>query len=500
MAGNTSNLTFKLFGKDVSASKAFGAVGKSASSLSVGSVAAFAVAGAAAFKFASDSVAAYTEAQTAQTKLEDAYKRFPALASGNIDAIRKIATERAKSTRFDDDATAAAAANLAQFGLNQKQLESMIPLVQDYAAKTGRDLPEASTLVGKAMLGNAKALKELGINFKPTGDKVKDFANLQKLLNQQVGGFAEKEGKTAAGQAQILGNQFGEVKESVGQRLMPVLMTLASFAIDTLIPAIQGLADWLGQNSDVLIPLAGFVLALVGAIKLWTIAQAALNIVMALNPIGLIVIAIAALIAAIVLLWQRNETFRRIVTVVWGAIQIAVKKVADFFMAYVWPVIQKAIGFIIGYYSTLWTAFTKVVGWIVPKVQALGGVFVAVGETIYGAFKRAFNGIAWLWNNTVGRLSFGVPDWVPGMGGKGFDVPDIPMLAKGGIVSRPTLALIGEAGPEAVVPLSRGGGMGTHYHLHLDGVVVGNSRTVGRDLLAAIQSANVVSAVRPVRG
>jgi hypothetical protein len=52
---------------------------------------------------------------------------------------------------------------------------------------------------------------------------------------------------------------------------------------------------------------------------------------------------------------------------------------------------------------------------------------------------------------------------VPLVGGKSFNfpqMPTIPALAEGGIVTRPTLALIGEAGPEAVVPLGRGGMMG----------------------------------------
>jgi hypothetical protein len=74
--------------------------------------------------------------------------------------------------------------------------------------------------------------------------------------------------------------------------------------------------------------------------------------------------------------------------------------------------------------------------------------------------KTIFNGIAKLWNNTFGKLSFKVPSWVPGIGGNGFDIPDIPMLAAGGIVTGPTLAMIGEAGPEAVIPLDRMGSMG----------------------------------------
>ena len=83
-----------------------------------------------------------------------------------------------------------------------------------------------------------------------------------------------------------------------------------------------------------------------------------------------------------------------------------------------------------------------------------------VADVIFGPFKAAFNAIAKLWNNTVGKLSFTVPSWVPGIGGKGFDVPDIPMLAEGGIVNSATLAMIGESGPEAVIPLDRASGMG----------------------------------------
>jgi len=81
-------------------------------------------------------------------------------------------------------------------------------------------------------------------------------------------------------------------------------------------------------------------------------------------------------------------------------------------------------------------------------------------ETLLGFYKGIFNGIATLWNNTIGKLSFKVPSWVPGLGGKGFDVPNIPMLAEGGIVTSATLAMIGEKGPEAVIPLDRMGQMG----------------------------------------
>lgn len=82
-------------------------------------------------------------------------------------------------------------------------------------------------------------------------------------------------------------------------------------------------------------------------------------------------------------------------------------------------------------------------------------------------FTTAFDAIKNAWNNTIGRINFTVPSWVPGIGGKGWSAP---RLAAGGIVNRPTIALIGEAGPEAVVPLNQLGtvdGGGATYIINL---------------------------------
>jgi hypothetical protein len=90
----------------------------------------------------------------------------------------------------------------------------------------------------------------------------------------------------------------------------------------------------------------------------------------------------------------------------------------------------------------------------------INNVTIPALNGLLAVFKTVFNGMASLWNNSIGRLSFKFPSFVPGFGGKGFDVPNIPMLADGGIVNRATLAVIGESGPEAVVPLSRAGEFG----------------------------------------
>jgi len=174
------------------------------------------------------------------------------------------------------------------------------------------------------------------------------------------------------------------------------------------------------------------IIAVNTAMKIWTAVtkafsavQAVFNAIMAANPIVLVTLAILAVIGVLVLAYKKFEGFRNIVDTVFGAVKTGVTGVYDFFKKYV--------------------------------------------DLILGVWKGVFNTIADVWNNTLGKLSFKFPSWVPGLGGKGFDVPDIPKLANGGIVTAPTLALIGEAGPEAVVPLNRANGMGNNITINVNG-------------------------------
>jgi hypothetical protein len=173
--------------------------------------------------------------------------------------------------------------------------------------------------------------------------------------------------------------------------------------------------------------------------KAWTAAttaftavQAAFNAVMALNPIFLLVALFVAVGAALVILQLKFNIF--------GKVFEGVGKIAG-------------------------TVFDGIKTGFGVVVDAVTGYV----KTLVGIYKGLFNGIASIWNSTVGKLSFKIPGWVPGLGGKGFDVPEIPMLAEGGIVNGPTLAMIGEAGPEAVIPLNRAGALGNNITINVNG-------------------------------
>lgn len=251
MAAKT--LTFTLIGKDGSASKAIQGVGRSAAGLTkvfagVGAAIAGAFAVARIVNFAKATVTEFAEAQDAQNRLSFAFAQFPSLLNANIEGLRTLNEELARKTKFDDDAYAAGQATLAQYGLTEGQLKDITPLLADYAARTGKELPDAANDLGKAIFGQGRALKEVGIDFEDAGSAGANFDQIVSGLRTQVGGFAESEGATFVGQLAILKNGFGEVKERIGGLFAPALLLISGILYDKVLPALDTLVDKIGPD------------------------------------------------------------------------------------------------------------------------------------------------------------------------------------------------------------------------------------------------------------
>jgi hypothetical protein len=268
----------------------------------------------------------------------------------------------------------------------------------DIAASTGKPLASVTDAITKAMGGNLGALAKLAPEYRQMIKDGADFETVMSLIADTTGGAATEAANTAQGQFKRFGIALDETKESIGAALLP--------AIEAVLPYLTKFGDWAAKHP-------GIIIAVGAAFGVLAASIMAVNLAMSLNPVSLIVIGIVALGAALVVAYNKFETFRNIVDAVFEGIKFG--------------------------FNILKTYFT----------------------TILGIYKTIFNGIATLWNNSIGKLSFRFPSFVPGLGGKGFDVPNIPMLAQGGIVTSPTLALIGEGnGPEAVIPLNRMGEFG----------------------------------------
>jgi hypothetical protein len=267
------------------------------------------------------------------------------------------------------------------------------------------------------------------------------------VLGGSFGGASDAAAATAEGGMKRLSIAFAETKESIGAALLP--------ALEALLPVLIKFGAWAQENTKTLLIIAGAIAGVSAAVLIFNAAvgiATVVNTLFALSltaaqlaMVGFITLGIALVIAALVALYFKFDIVRKIVDTVFDAMLAGGKAV----------------------FEGLTTYFT--------------GVF--------NIYKSLFNGIAKLWNSTVGKLSFGIPSWVPGIGGKGFSVPNIPYLAEGGIVTGPTLAMIGERGPEAVIPLSgRGGGMG-NYTINITGGL-GSSAEIGTAVVNAIRAFN----------
>lgn len=101
--------------------------------------------------------------------------------------------------------------------------------------------------------------------------------------------------------------------------------------------------------------------------------------------------------------------------------------------------------------------FQKLEGWFSGFGSKVQQAFSGLGGIIEAPFKAAFNTVATIWNDTVGKLSFHIPSWIPGIGGKGFSMPQIPEWRwAGGPVAAGSPYVVGEAGPELIIPNQSG--------------------------------------------
>jgi len=206
--------------------------------------------------------------------------------------------------------------------------------------------------------------------------------------------------------------------------------------------------------------------------------------------------------------WEQwGPLITAIFTTIWGGIKVIVegawntiKLIIQTAINLIDGIIRLALNLIKGNWSGVWdsicdiakTIWNLITGLIQTKIDTFIGLFNNLKTNVLGIFQGIWNGVKGFINQIIGGingminalngLKFSFPDWVPGLGGKGFSlsIPNVPMLANGGIVDKPTLSMVGEgAEPEAVMPLSkldnmlgRNTGGGNIIQIVLDGRVI----------------------------
>lgn len=352
-------------------------------------------------------------------------------------------TQFSNVTPFDSEQVLQAGKSLLAFGETSENLVPTLGAIGDIAAGTGKDFNELTTIYGKAKVAgklyaeDINQLVEAGVpiigefakQMGVTEGEVKklasqgkiSFSNLQNAFVDLTGegglffNLMKDQSATVGGRISTLVGKIQLIGASMGEALLPAIGFLTDLAIkvadniDTVILFTKMIgALSLGVGAYMAVTKA----AAIGT-AIWTKAQALLNVVMTMNPIGLVIAAIVALVAAIAIAWQESETFRGVVMGVWESL----KAIGDIIWQYVQPTFQafdkifrsifsgdfsgfieglknlgkQIIRFVIEPFRPLMLMFDKIAGTnindSVSKVFGKG-IVESIGEKVPDAFKK----------------------------------------------------------------------------------------------------------------
>jgi hypothetical protein len=206
--------------------------------------------------------------------------------------------------------------------------------------------------------------------------------------------------------------------------IWPAVKSVAGVLKNDLLPPLVAVGGFIVQHLPLFGTLTGIVLGIVGALKVWAVAQAAINFLMTANPIGLVAVALAGLIVGVVAAYKNFSVFRSIVQGAWSGIQTVIgfawnNVIQPVFKALSWfmtNVLGPAIGFfwnnIVKPYWTLIGSLIKgvwdrliypmfqVFAWTIRNVvaPAISWFYDKVVKPVFGAVGGYFSDT---WNKTI---------------------------------------------------------------------------------------------------
>lgn len=262
---------------------------------------------------------------------------------------------------------------------------------------------------------------------------------------------------------------MAEVGESVQVSLLPffemAINAMQSFkswwdSLDqgtkTWIITIAGIAAAVGPVLVVFGTLMGSITKIYNGIKLMQSAFSVVSAFLAANPFVLGIAAIALLVAGVVIAYNKVKWFRDGVNAFIGGVKDIFVQGFNFISGYLGSVFGGIVQNFNNFFNAGKRVFTGFIDFITGIFtgnweQAWNGVvniFGGIFDGIVAYAKAPLNLLIGLINGMIGGLNnIKLPKWVPGIGGKGIDIPQIPYLATGGHLINGQ-AIVGEAGPE----------------------------------------------------
>lgn len=472
-----------------------------------------------------DAAKAAMEDEAAAKLLERQLKATTDATDAQVAATEAWITKQSLATGTADSELRPALGGLLRATKDLTKSQELLQLAQDISIQTGKPLEAVSAALGRSYNGQNTALAKLDPTLKGL---IKSGASTEEVfaaLNETFGGASAEYAKTYEGQLKRVNVALDESKETIGAALLPALGGLLEFVNGTVVPGLSkmgdtlqeeglvggfqkiftaagdwlvndglpmlrdklaqlggALVDWIGPR---IVPMLQKLGELIAAGANWILDEGLPLLVEKLTEWGQAFVdwigpniapmlqKLGELVAKIAV-WALTEALPKIVEVA-GKLALALTSWA-FQLA---PDILKGLGLMV------WEILKKI-----PELAGkLAGGFADLGEMLG---KGLVNGLIGMVNILIRKLNslleFTIPvPFAPDIRVNAPDLPEIPKLASGGLVMGPTTALIGEAGPELVVPLEKAGTIGGNTYQITVQAGVGDPREIGRQVVDAIR-------------
>lgn len=144
--------------------------------------------------------------------------------------LQRLSQELQDTTKIDSGVFLESMQRLVSAGADSSNIDRLLEGVVNLAGATGRDIPEASLLMQRAMQGNFEMLRRVGLNFEKTGDQAKDMDRLLQLVAERGAGVLQAKGESLNGTVRGLGLAFADAMKSSGNWLDSTLHLTSAIA------------------------------------------------------------------------------------------------------------------------------------------------------------------------------------------------------------------------------------------------------------------------------
>lgn len=339
--------------------------------------------GATITGFMGIAVSEAAKAEQANAQLEAVIKSTGGAAGVTADEMRELASSLQAVTTYDDETILGAESLLLTFTkIGKEVMPDATKAVLDMSTAIGTDLKSSAIQIGKALndpILGATALRRVGVQLtEQQQEQIKVFVEsgnvmaAQKIILNELatefGGSAAAAANTFTGSLQQLQNQIGDMMETIGAALMPVLKSLMSIVV----PIVQSIAAWVQANPQLTETIV-LVVAAIGGI---------------MTVLGPLLVILPGVVSA------------------FGAVSAVVGVVAGAFGAISAPVlaIAAAIGvMLVGAIYALQPVFAAMAGWVRAHWEQITAVFNA-GVQLVGAIMTLFGEILRAVFTVIGAL------------------------------------------------------------------------------------------------